>query len=114
MEAASPQGLQRALEVATEAGSLARLSPADRSILALADDHRRDGLLLSDDYTVLDVARRMGLRALPVRTAGPSSTLDWGARCRGCGRTYDPEMAGTVCLVCGKEIVLRPKRRARR
>lgn len=110
VQSASPQGLQKVKQAATAAGNLSRLSAADRSILALASDHPGEGLLLSDDYTVLDVARRMDLRAQSLRTAGPASTLDWVARCRGCGRSYGPEQAGGTCPVCGQEILLKPKR----
>lgn len=107
---ASPGGLDRVREVARATGALGRLSGADLSILGLAVDVGEGGRLLTDDYTVLDVSRRLGLAATTVTKPGIDSTRDWGARCRGCGRSYPAHLAGRACPVCGAEVRLRVRR----
>lgn len=96
--------------MAKEAGSEGRLSDADRSVLALALQYRDHASLLSDDYTVLDLARRLGVHAEPVSKAGITSTQDWRVRCAGCGRHFTDRKAGQPCPICGSELRLKPRR----
>jgi rRNA maturation endonuclease Nob1 len=95
---------------ARAAGSSTRLSEADRSVLGLAVQHRKNGTLLSDDYTVLDLARRLNVNAKPVTKPGIEATKDWVLRCSGCGRVFAEGKVGGPCPVCGSEIRLKPKR----
>lgn len=99
----------RVVVEADRAGSRTRLSPADASILALALDTPVPRMLLTDDYTVLDLARRLDVATQTVRTAGITAPKDWLARCSGCGRAYEASRAGSDCGVCGREIRLKPK-----
>jgi endoribonuclease Nob1 len=97
--------VERVEQTARKAGSWARLSEADRSVLALALDL---GLkLLSDDHTVLDVARRLHVPAQSLNTAGIAGTLDWRPRCTGCGRWFDAAPKRGDCPVCGSAVVER-------
>jgi UPF0271 protein len=72
--------------------------------------YKDHALLLSDDYTVLDIARRLGIKADPVSKAGITATKDWQVRCAGCGRYFTDRKAGEVCPVCGSELRLKQKR----
>jgi len=101
---------KRVLEAAKAAGSAARLSEADVSILGLALEEAGKGTLLSDDYTVLDVAARLKIPAKPVTKEGITGVKDWSARCKGCGRRYAAESAAKPCPVCGSEVRLVTKR----
>ncbi len=104
------QASQRAVtRVAREAGNLDRLSAADRSLLALALE--LDGTLVSDDYTMLDVARRIGVASQTVNTEGIVGTKNWKPRCTGCGRWFDAAPAGRECPVCGSPVKDRIRRR---
>lgn len=85
------------------AGNLGRLSAADVSLLALA--RGLDAVLVTDDHTMLDVARRLGLRTHSF-TKGIRGTMDWRPRCSGCGRWL--EAPATACPVCGSPVRLRP------
>ncbi len=103
------QASQRAVtRVARQAGNLDRLSAADRSLLGLALE--LGGTLVSDDYTMLDVARRLGLATQTVNTQGISETKDWRPRCTGCGRWFDQAPPRRECPVCGSDIKDRIKR----
>jgi UPF0271 protein len=102
---------QRVDAAARAAGSLGRLSQADRDVLALALDVGERARLVTDDYTVQDVARRLGIPVQGVALKGATGLLDWTARCTGCARTYGAERAGSACPVCGAEIRAKPRRR---
>lgn len=100
------ESIARVQERAQKVGNLARLSAADVAVLALALDV--PGTLVSDDYTVLDLASRFALPVQTIRTTGVQRSLEWAARCKGCGRQFDAAAAGAPCRVCGSPVALRP------
>lgn len=105
---ADPAALARVHATATQAGNLARLSPADLSLLALA---LGDGAtLLTDDHTMLDVAARLGIATRTINTAGITAPLDFRPRCSGCGRWFDAPQKNDTCPVCGSPVKARPTR----
>lgn len=112
VRASTNESLERVRVLAQEAGNWGRLSPADASILALALD-LPNATLVSDDYTVLDLAKRLNIEVQTIRTQGVAQTKDWLARCVGCTRVYDEAMAGKDCLVCGSTIKLKPQSKRR-
>lgn len=103
-----PDARARVDEVARAAGSLERLSAADRSLLALALEMA--ATLVTDDYTMLDVARRLDVPARTVQQRGVETTMDWAPRCAGCGRWFDEAPPGDECPVCGSAVRARPRR----
>lgn len=102
----SPAARQRVDDVAGAAGTRSRLSPADLSLLALAID--LEATLLTDDYTMLDVAGRLGLRTQTVNQAGIERRLDFRPRCSGCGRWFDAPQKRDECPVCGSPVKAKP------
>lgn len=98
---------------ARETGDIMRLSVPDTDLLALAAEERaagKDVAILSDDYAVQNVARKMGLAILPLHQKRIKYKIVWEKRCMGCNRTYTE---GDVCEVCGSPLKLR-KRSAKR
>lgn len=91
---------------AKAAGTASRLSPADRSLLALALE--LGATLLTDDYTVLDVARRMGVATQTVNQHGITEALDFRPRCTGCGRWLEAMPSKGDCPVCGSPVKSKP------
>lgn len=91
-------------ETAGKAGNLGRLSAADRSLLALAVE--TGGTLVTDDHTMLDVAKRLRLTTQTVSTDGIKDTKQWRPRCSGCGRWFDEDPGD--CPVCGSPVKLKP------
>ncbi len=89
-------------EAGIRAGNLGRLSPADRSLLALALE--LEATLVTDDFTVLDLASRLDIRTQTVNQDAPQGTIDWGLRCVGCGRWYDEAPPRDECLICGSPV----------
>ena len=87
--------VKRVAAAAGRTGDLARLSPADSALVALALE--RGAVVVSDDFAVQNVALSLGLEARGIlqRKARPRR---WRFRCPGCNRRY--AAAGT-CPVCG-------------
>lgn len=110
VEEPSGEARQRVREAAAAGGAASRLSPVDVDILSLAWVGRERGVLVTDDYTVQDVARRLGIPIQSVATSGVETKKDWTARCAGCGRTFPPHHAGQSCPVCGSAVRLKPIR----
>lgn len=92
---AAALGRVRAASEAT--GDAHRLSPTDRDLLALALEEA--ATLVSDDYSIQNLARTLGVPYEPVLTPGIKETWRWTYRCTGCGRTW-PEWH-EECPVCG-------------
>ncbi len=94
-------------EAAMQAGTLGRLSAADLSLLALA--HHLGAILVTDDYTMQDVATRLDVRFVGVNQEGISGTKTFKPRCKGCGRWYDVMPKRDECGICGSAVVLKPQ-----
>jgi UPF0271 protein len=106
IESAPPETLEKVADAALSAGNLGRLSPADLSLLALAMEQQ--ATLISDDFTVLDVAMRLVIPTQTVNQDAPKSTLDFRPRCLGCGRWFDVMPKKEECPVCGSGVKLKP------
>ncbi len=102
------ESLEKVDEVAKKTGDAGRLSPMDRTVLALALDV--DGTILSDDYSIQNVARVMGIGFRPVGTKGITKVAKWNYRCVGCGKWYKEKYP--ECPVCGSSMRACRKRRS--
>ena len=91
------ESLARVAEAARRTGDDGRLSPVDSTVLALALDV--GGTILSDDYSIQNVARVLGLEFRAVGTAGIKKVVRWNYQCVGCGKWYKSRM--DECPVCG-------------
>ena len=86
--------------VARETGDVARLSPTDRGLLALAREI--GGTVLTDDYSIQNVAARLGIPYERVLERGIVEVVRWRYRCTGCGRFFDEPIK--ECPVCGSRV----------
>ena len=87
-------------------GEESRLSTTDVDVLALSLEL---GLpCVTDDYSLQNVAARLGVEARPFKERGIKEVWEWQSRCTGCGRTFEEDV-GAECPVCGT--VLRTARR---
>jgi UPF0271 protein len=69
-------------------------------VLALALD---TGLpIMTDDYSIQNMATHMGLSVEPVSEKGITEERRWTYRCKGCRRTFDKNM--DECPICGSEV----------
>ena len=81
-------------------GDTQRLSTTDRDLLALAWE--ADAILVTDDYSIQNVCRALGVPHEPVLLPGIRALWRWSYRCTGCARTW-PEWH-PECPTCGSPL----------
>jgi len=96
----SKESLESVDEEARRTGDIARLSPADRGLLALARD--LGATILTDDYSIQNVAARLGVPYGRVLERGIREVVTWRYRCTGCGRFFEEPLK--ECPVCGSRV----------
>ena len=96
----SSENIERVRRAATETGDDARLSEADIEVLALGLELELP--ILTDDYSIQNLANHMGLSYIPVGEKGITRKLEWIYRCKGCGRYFEEKPP--VCPICGSDI----------
>ena len=86
-------------------GDSVRLSETDISVIALALE--LNGKIVTDDYAIQNVARRLGIDYLPLKEKGIKDVWKWTYRCTGCGRFF--EEYHEVCPICGSSLKTVPR-----
>lgn len=88
-------------------GDFNALSKADREILALSLEFQQSGLssiLVSDDYTIQNVAEYLGLVYTSLMTFGIRYRFQWLLYCPGCHRKYFVTTLLKDCKICGTRL----------
>jgi UPF0271 protein len=94
------QSVELVKKHANETGDLLRLSNCDIDVIAVA--YELSAIILTDDYSIQNLARHMGLEYQPVAEGGIQEEFKWEYVCAGCRRKFDTALA--ECPVCGSEI----------
>lgn len=92
-------------------GDLRSLSEADRRVLALALELRQQGqnpVVVTDDYSIQNVADQLGLAFVPLITFGIRYRLNWIIYCPACHREYPADSKLKTCEACGTELKRKP------
>jgi len=100
---------------ATAIGNTFFLSETDLQVLALALELRASGytpLIATDDYSIQNVANKMGLEFASLATFGIRFRLQWMRYCPACHRKYPAGYKSKTCEVCGTELKRKPMRRS--
>lgn len=97
---ADPAARARVREEAKRGGEGPRLSEADVDVLAVALSLGAE--VASDDYTLQNLARRLGVQVRGVQQAGISQEFRFVPRCTGCRRILDAP--AQECPVCGSPV----------
>lgn len=103
-------------EAAAETGDIASLSETDLKILSLGLRYREKGcdpVIVTDDYSIQNVAKKLGLDFAPITERGIKRGLVWRKLCRGCGRVYPTDFTGS-CTFCGSPVKRRIYRGSRK
>ena len=100
------ESVEKVVEAARGSGDLGRLSPVDISVLALALD--TGGTILTDDYSIQNVSRIMGIPFRPVGMAAIKKVEKWNYRCVGCGKWFKEK--SDECPICGSGMRAHRKR----
>lgn len=96
----TPAALASVRKAAASTGDDARLSPTDSEVLALALD--LGAVLLTDDYSIQNLAKVMGVQYRGVGLKGIKEVIRWKYRCTGCRREWDENHPD--CPVCGSPL----------
>jgi UPF0271 protein len=95
------------------AGEAHKLSLTDRQLLSLGlllKSEGKEPTIVSDDYSVQNMAVRLGFNFVSQATKGITKVINWGIYCPGCRRKFDAPQEDNVCPICGTELKRKPKR----
>ena len=98
---------------ASKVGDSYKLSEADMQLLALAIELKAEGFvpqIVTDDYSIQNVATQMGIEFLSLATFGIKRLLEWIRYCPACYKEYAADSKFKECRVCGTELKRKPKR----
>jgi len=101
-------------QIIREMGEADALSEADVELLALGAQLKGEGwetTLISDDYSVQNVASELGLGFKGLATQGIKRQFKWVTYCPGCRRTFEEPQDEGTCLICGTRLKRRPSRK---
>jgi len=85
---------------AESTGDIDRLSPTDMDVLSLAWELKTP--LISDDYSIQNVAKILGIQCIVMEQQGIKKVFYWRYRCRGCGKEYERDVK--ECRICGQSL----------
>jgi len=108
--------LERVKESSKTVGDVLFLSEVDLQVLALAlelKDMGRIPLIVTDDYSIQNVADQVGVEFAPLMTFGIRFRHHWIMYCPACYRKYPPDYKDEACTVCGTKLKRKPLRKTR-
>lgn len=91
-----------------ESGDFLRLSDTDKGIVALALKYKNNGydvITVTDDYSMQNTLKLLGLKFKSVNTKGIKNTIQWVRICKGCKKQYESDYPYDECEICGSEII---------
>jgi UPF0271 protein len=106
--------IEKAREAAATVGDAFWLSETDLQVLALALQLKMQGrtpLVATDDYSIQNLARHLGIEFAPLATFGIRRMLKWVRYCPACHRKYPSDYKSKKCQVCGTELKRKPLRK---
>jgi UPF0271 protein len=103
--------LKKVKEASERVGDARYLSEADLDVLTLALELKSEGLdplIVTDDYSIQNVANQIGVNFTPLITYGIRFRFDWLLYCPACHRKYPSDYKFKSCEVCGTELKRKP------
>ena len=100
-------------EKSRSAGEAHKLSSTDKQLLSLGLKLKSEGkepTIVSDDFSVQNMAARLGFRFVSQVTKGIKNVVNWGIYCPGCRKKFDAPQEDNVCPICGTELKRKPRR----
>ncbi|MGA3288750.1 MAG: ribonuclease VapC [Candidatus Bathyarchaeia archaeon] len=98
---------------ASKVGDSFKLSETDIQLLSLALELKAEGFtpqIVTDDYSIQNVATQSGIDFLALATFGIRRLLEWIRYCPACYREYPANCSTKECQVCGTELKRKPRR----
>jgi len=100
----SPDFLESVKRAASLIGDKFVLSDTDLQVLSLASELHTGGnkvMILTDDYSMQNVANEMGVEFSALATFGIKYRLEWMRYCPACRKRYPSNYGAKTCEVCG-------------
>lgn len=111
------EGSMRSIEAsAMSVGDTFFLSETDKQVLALALEIKASGCdprIITDDYSIQNVATKLGIEFDSLATFGIRRLLEWMRYCPACHREYPADYPSTQCTVCGTKLKRKPRKKLR-
>ena len=88
-------------------GDILRLSDVDKKLLALTvqkKSEHNDVLLLTDDYSIQNVAKILEIPFQSIITKGIQQVYNWKLICKGCKKEYSKDYSFPECEICGSPL----------
>lgn len=107
----SSESTAQVKSVISELGESNALSETDKELLALGLQLKEEGhqpTVVSDDYSVQNVATRLGLSFKGLGTPGIKRVFEWIIYCPGCRKQFQEYQPDGVCPICGTALKRRP------
>jgi UPF0271 protein len=107
------EALKKVEACATTLGDTFYLSDTDKQILALALEVKATAhhvQIITDDYSIQNVAQRLGIEFTSLATFGIRRVLEWIRYCPACRKEYPANYANTQCNICGTELKRKPRK----
>lgn len=97
-------------EVARKTGDISSLSETDIHVLALAQNLKPEAtpIIVSDDYSIQNVAKELGIRYQKLIQWGIKTKLTWQIYCPACYAKYNSDYRSRLCEVCGAILKRKP------
>ncbi len=105
---AAPQAIAKVMECAARTGDEARISETDAQVLALALDIGGEAVILTDDYSIQNLAKTLGVKYASMQMKGIKSVFRWEYVCSGCRRKYENPVE--TCPECGSKVGTKRKK----
>lgn len=103
--------LEKVNESSKVVGDVLFLSEVDKQVLALALELKSFGenpLIVTDDYSIQNVANQLGLEFASLITFGIRYRLNWAIYCPACHRKYPSDFKSKTCVACGTGLKRKP------
>lgn len=113
VKAPSQEFLNKVKASASKVGDSFKLSDTDLQLLALALEMKESGCnpqLITDDYSIQNVATKLGIEFRALVTFGIKRLLEWIRYCPACHKEYPVNSKFKECQVCGTELKRKPRR----
>ena len=99
------ESIEKVRSGAKKTGDIHRLSEPDIELLSLALE--LDGVILTDDYSIQNLACELNVRFLSISQKEITNLVTWQYQCKGCGQIFEEKEK--ECPVCGSQLRFKPK-----
>jgi UPF0271 protein len=102
----SSAAMEQVNDVILDSGDSLRLSIPAKKLIALAVDFSSESnvMVITDDYSIQNVFKILGIPYKSVLTEGIKEIYNWKKVCKGCRKEYSDRYCDDVCEICGSKI----------